>query len=270
MTLRYLRHGFAGATDTCDLVPGTWTDVTPQGQFLLDMEFLLKCTPSSGTASCVYCKSPSYLHSISQHFPWIHFYAYEHAFPSPEYDPAAPGITCSAPISVHIDFNRTTSASPITKDMARTLGDRAAKERESLLLICHDMDPIRQLAMQVLMRPQHALLDVAGVIPTDYLDGDIVLPMFMPQGRLFACLQVRMNARSQTYKTETYMREMAFFQRVIRSTSAYDESCRECIARQYAACTHRYHAQTEEEVKYGLLNRLDLLWAEPDPSRTAG
>ena len=211
MTLRLLRHGAAGCTEQCNLRMGAWADVSTQGQFLLDLEFLLNCSPASGTASCVYCRSPPYLHEIAQQFPWIHFFAYEHVFETPEYDPAQPSLVSSAPPTVQVDFNKTVCVQEFSKDMARAMGERGQRERESLLLICHGIDSVRQLALQVLMRPQHALLDIAGSIPSEYLDGDIVLPVYLPGDVLFACMTVKANAKGRSYDSNTYMHEIGAF-----------------------------------------------------------
>ena len=102
MPLRVLQHGFSGATESVGLEPGRWSDVAAHGQFLLDLEFLLRCAPASGTASCVYCKSPTYLREIAQQFPWIHFDAFEHAHAVPEYDPTQPALACSVPLTVQV------------------------------------------------------------------------------------------------------------------------------------------------------------------------
>lgn len=102
MPLRVLQHGFAGTTESVGLEAGKWSDVAVHGQFLLDLEFLLRCAPASGTASCVYCKSPPYLREIALQFPWIHFYVFEHAHPVPEYDPAQPAMACAAPLTVQV------------------------------------------------------------------------------------------------------------------------------------------------------------------------
>ena len=58
MPLRVLQHGFAGTMPSVGLEPGKWADVAQHGQFLMDLEFLLRYSPRSGTGSCVYCKSP--------------------------------------------------------------------------------------------------------------------------------------------------------------------------------------------------------------------
>lgn len=209
MTLRLLRHGAAGCSDNvAGLEPGRWEDMAPAGQFLLDLEFLVRCSPTSGTASCIYCRSPPYLAELAALFPWIHFFAYQHEFAVPDYDPADPGLTSAVPVTVQVDYNKTMSAQEFTKDMARVLGERGARERESLLLICHGLDSVRQLALQVLMRPQFALLDICGLMPADYLDGEIVLPLYLSTSKLFACLAVPHNARSRSYDQDLYKGEL--------------------------------------------------------------
>ncbi len=208
MAFRVLHHRSAGTLDETRLEPGAWSDVPTHGQFLMDVEFLTRCGPSSGTASCIYCKSPTYLEEIARLFPWIFFYTYEHTHEVDEYDPAAPSLTQAAPITVQVRDNRTTCALELTKDMARTIGERSARERESLLLVCHGVDPIRQLALQVLMRPSHAFLDVAGTIPAHYLQGELVLPLFLANDRLFCCLMTTHSAKAVEYDQALYQNEM--------------------------------------------------------------
>ena len=207
-SFRVLQHRAAGALDEASLEPGSWRDMPAHGQFLMDVEFLTRCGPTSGTASCIYCKSPSYLEEIARLFPWIYFYTYEHAHGVADYDPAEPSLTHAAPITVQVRDNRTTSALELTKDMARTIGERSARERESLLLVCHGVDPIRQLAIQVLMRPSHALLDIAGVVPVHYLQGELVLPLYIANDRLFCCLTTTQSAKAAEYDQTLYVSEI--------------------------------------------------------------
>ena len=92
--------------------------------------------------------------------------------------------------------------------MARTMGERSARDRESLLMICHCQDPIRQMALQVLMRPQYALLDVCGAIPVDYLDGDLILPIYIPNNKIFVGLVVRQGAGGRVYDPAVFLGEI--------------------------------------------------------------
>jgi hypothetical protein len=208
MPIRVLQHGFFGTTQSVGLEPGTWADISPHGQFLTDLEFLMRYSPKSGTASCVYCKSPSYLDEIANQFPWIHFYVFGHVPSEPEYDPAAPAMKYEVPLTVQVQFNKTTSALEFTKEMARTMGERGAKERESLLMICHDQDMIRQLSLHVLMRPNYTLMDIPGTIPADYLDGELILPMFIPNNKIFTNITVHQHAKCKSYDPSTYIGEI--------------------------------------------------------------
>jgi hypothetical protein len=208
MPLRVLQHGLAGTTPSVGLEPGNWADVSAQGQFLMDLEFLMRYGPKSGTASCVYCKSPAYLGQIAQHFPWIHFYVFEHKPPPPVYDPEQPAFVSAVPPTVQVDFNKTTSGMEFTKQMARTLGDRSAKERESLFLICHGQDPIRQLCLHALMRPHYSFLDICGIIPADYLDGDLILPIYVQNNKIFLGLVAHQQAKSKAYNPAVMLEEI--------------------------------------------------------------
>lgn len=209
MPLRVLQHGFAGTTPSVGLETGRWSDVRTHGQFLMDLEFLLRYGPKSGTASCVYCKSPPYLTEIAQQFPWIHFYVFEHKPPPPaEYDPAEPSLVCSAPLTVQVEYNKTTSCMEFTKDMARTMGERGARERESLLMICHGQDAVKQLVFHVLMRPCYSFLDICGTIPVDYLDGELMLPIYLPNNKIFLGLVASQHAKCKTYDPEIFLGEI--------------------------------------------------------------
>ena len=268
--MRILQHGSAGSTKSVGLETGRWTDVAQHGQFLMDLEFLLRYGPRSGTASCVYCKSPPYLSELAHQFPWIHFYVFEHRPPVPDYDPAEPGMARAAPPSVQVEFNRTMSSMEFTKDMARTMGERGNKERESLLLICHGQDSVRQLALHVLLRPSHSFLDICGVISADYLDGELILPLYIANNKIFAGLVAPHHARCKTYDPELYLGEIGFFQGVLRVTQAYDEASKDLIASEYAHSTHACHGCSPEIVQSALLSTVDLLWAAPpDPSLQA-
>ena len=208
MPLRVLQHGFAGTTESVGLEPGAWKDVERHGQFLIDLEFLLRYGPRSGTASCMYCKSPPYLNEIASQFPWIHFYVFEHQTKGSveDYDPAQPELVCSTPLTVQVEYNKTMSSLEFTKDMARTMGERGG--RDSLLMICHGQDSVRQLALHVLMRPTYSLLDVCGVIPVDYLEGELVLPVHIPNNKIFTCLVAHQSARCKAYDPAVYLGEI--------------------------------------------------------------
>ena len=251
MTIRTLRHGSFGTTQSVGLEPGAWTDVSAQGQFLIDLEFLVQHGPPSGTGSCVYCKHPSYLSEIAAQFPWIHFFVFDHKpAEGSDYDPEQPLIMQAA---TRVEANTTVTTMEFTKDMARTMGERGERERESLLMISHGQDPMRQLALHVLMRPHYSLLDICGTIPTEYLDGELILPMFIPNNKVFVALAVHQHAKCKAYDRDTFTGEMGFFQGVIRVTQAYDNCTRDTVAWEYARHTQEYYRCPPEIIKAAVL-----------------
>lgn len=220
MPVRVLQHGFSPATDNYGMEPGNWNDLDVQAQFLIDLEFLMRYTTLGGTGSCVYCKSPPYLTEIASHFPWLYFYAYDHVEPAnsigscssnpdEEYDPDRPEIilpSLSAPLTVQVHGNVTTAAYEFTKEVARKLGENSRSA--SRVMICHGADSPRQLCLHAFLRPRYSLLDLVGAIPTDYLDGEIMLPMFIPNHKIFACLVAGEEAKCRSYDSALYQSEI--------------------------------------------------------------
>ena len=198
---RQLLHGQAGATENAQLEPGAWQDVPLMGQFLLDAEFLSKSAPSAaGTASCIYAKCPPYLESLGLLFPWVYFFAYERPRDSPEYDPEQPALQ-----TVQVRGNITTTTQVLSRDIAGVLGQ--AERKKGLLLICHGLAPYRQANLCVSLRPSSALLDISGLIEAEYMAGEIILPIYLPPSRLFACLTVN-GQQSRAYDPALYQNEM--------------------------------------------------------------
>ena len=99
----------------------------------------------------------------------------------------------------------TTAQMEFTKEMARVMGENRHSAR---VLICHGVDQLRQLALHALLRPTHSLMDVCGVVPVDYLEGEIMLPVFLPINRVFVSLVVWQGARWGTYDPNVFKAEM--------------------------------------------------------------
>lgn len=223
--------------------PGRWTDIQEQGQFLLELEFLTRHThpePRDKTkptviaeSACVYTTSPPYLVEIARQFPWVHFFAFQHVFAvvsggsdagGSEYDPAQPSalVRITGP-SYQTEHNRTMSVDPIDKESITTLS-RVKEDKPAhrgLVLICHGETPTRQLMLHSALRADHSMLDVCGAISQEYAAGELVLPVQIPQNKVFTSLVVSLAAEARapcskvaTYDPEGYMDELCKSSRV--------------------------------------------------------
>jgi hypothetical protein len=217
MPVRILQHGFAPVTDgTCGLETGAWSDMPMHAQFLIDLEFLMRYTSPPTGASCFYCKSPSYLQEIASYFPWIHFYAYQHqerqASSSaddeepPEYDPAQPQLVTPVPPSVTVQDNRTTATCEFTQEIASRLSQ--FQSNANRVMICHGVGSTKQICLHTGLRPSFSLMDIEGLIPPDYLEGEILLPVFIPNHKMFVSLVVSQQAECRRYDQSTFINEI--------------------------------------------------------------
>ena len=198
-------------------VTGKWSDLTVQGQFLLELEFLSRYTQPCGDVdsetACVYTQSPPYLCDIACQFPWVHFYAFRHSRPIPvadEYDPDIPSLLglLQSDFTQQTNLNMTTSPYEFSKEGAVTLSQSRGAPNQRLVMICHGETSMRQLALHALLRADHSLLDVCGLISEDYLEGDLVLPIFIPQDRIFVSLVASQPCKCADYYPETYGEEI--------------------------------------------------------------
>ena len=278
--------------------PGVWRDVSPQGQFLLDAEFLTRNTapPPMKTkptvvadTACVYTTCPSYLKEISQQFPWVHFFAFNcpvswqtPAAATGEYDPAQPELVTETCPTLQTELNRTTSPYEFSKDSALTLSrtNEADPTRHRLVMICHGETAVRQMVLHVLLRADFSLLDICGPVPAEYLTGELVLPVMLPWNRMFALLVVDRECKGWSYNPETFAEEMGvsslflmwvcvcltsittgFFQCTMRSTEAYDQGSKDLIISEYARKFWWYHQCDAGSVQYIFREAVDTLRA---------
>ena len=275
---------------------GDWSDVTAQGQFLLDLEFLTRHVPlppeggEDGGSICVITRCPSYLKLLASQFPWVHFYAYQWSSDQTnakkrtfdeddlrqllllvdkantaekkgeeEYNPDQPGIAnWTSQVTLQTERNRTMSQLEFDKDEALRLSKR--EEARRILLICHGEDRTRQVALHALLRADFSLLDVCGSIPDEYLEGDLVLPIMLPMNKVFACLVASKPCRCVQYDRGLYEQEMGFFQRTLRDTEAYDASSRNLIVGDYVRRFQRcYPGAHPDGVRLSLEGIVDSL-----------
>jgi hypothetical protein len=58
------------------------------------------------------------------------------------------------------------------------------------------------------MRPCYSFLDVCGTIPVDYLDGELMLPIYIPNNKVFLGLVASQHAKCKAYDPETFIGEI--------------------------------------------------------------
>jgi hypothetical protein len=222
MAPRVLAHRRAPTTELgrSRLTDGKWSDLSATAQFLLDLEFLTHHTQPAGQGgggteiACVYTRTPPYLQQIAYQFPWVHFYGFQHRTEEPdeggEYDPERPAVVrWTTQATLHTEHNRTVSPFEFSKDSAVTLSRaKEARPEHRLVMICHGETETRQAVLHALLRADASLLDVCGTIPADYLEGQLVLPIGLPQSRLFACLVASHPCKCAEYDPTLYEQEM--------------------------------------------------------------
>jgi hypothetical protein len=92
-----------------------------------------------------------------------------------------------------------------SKDMARVMGENRHSSR---VMICHGLEPMRQLALHSLLKPSFSLMDMCGVIPGDFLEAEIMLPVYIPINKIFVSLVVSQGAKWATYYPEVFKAEI--------------------------------------------------------------
>ena len=205
MPVRVLEHGFAPTVDNFGLEHGVWGDIAPQGQFLLDVEFIMRySTPTEG-ASCIYCHTPSYMRDIAAHFPWIHFFGYSSPPVQEDYDPVSP--CWSSVMTSEVKGNITTTMTEFTTAVARRLGDDQTAG-QNRIFVCHGESMCHQLCLHALLRAQNSFLDVCGVIPVDYVEGEMMLPLYLPNNKIFVSLVTWQHAKCRAYDPVLFQNEI--------------------------------------------------------------
>ena len=227
MPTRVLAHGTAPSCTGADLEPGVFeTDVQPRGQFLIDLEFLSRYTLSGFV--CVYAREPAYMEALAGLFPWLHFHVYE-ARQESEYDPEHAAMFSA--VTAATKGNVTRWSGKLDKAMAVVYGGR--ERGQSLVLVCHGMSLDGQLLMHVQCKAQASLFDIADM-PANYIEGELLLPMFVGRGKFLVHLVGRMYGKACVYDPSILQEEVGFAQAVLRATEAYDRECQDLILTSYA------------------------------------
>ena len=232
MSLRILTHMNAPRVKTCNLEVGRFLDLAVSDQFLIDSEFISRHYEEGKEITCLYPCMPSYLHNLSDIFPNIHFIVFrstEVSYPDIEYNPETPDID-----GFYIrKENITHSPYPFTKQMAWRLAGK-----KGLLFICHAETQIRQLAFHILMQPEFSLFDMTS-LPQGYIQGDLILPIGLQQGKCLIFLDVARYGKSKVYDNHVFHKEIAHFQTI----DHYDHNTRELIIHQLASLLAKEYSQ---------------------------
>lgn len=238
MPIRVLLHGSAASTEGAELAPGAFArDVTARGQMLLHIEFLSRYAGES--AYCVFTREPPHLRPLAGLFPWIHFLSFS---APPDYDPEhpAPSPALSSPVTSETVGNITRYTAPYTCEAARGLA--SIEYTGSLVMICHGEEPRHQLCLHVHTRPSYSLLELAAP-PRDYIDGELILPIYIDRAKSLLLLVAQGAVRGRRYDPALLAQELGFFQAVQRASDAYDSQAQDLIVASYGqrfASMHGY------------------------------
>lgn len=212
-------EGGSSSTPVPSMHTGKWSDLSIEGQFLIDLEFLTRYTqPAPPTSrftdtACVYTKCPPYLLLLSYQFPWIHFYAFAASEQTPEkneYDPEEPDLVTKTMPTLHTEYNRTVSPYEFSKESAVTLSKakEARPAQNKVVMICHGETATRQLALHALLRADFTLMDICGPIPEEYLEGELILPIYLPVNRMIVSLVSSQACKCAMYDPDIFKEEI--------------------------------------------------------------
>ena len=200
----------------------------PRGQALVEIEFLTHLALGRGGHgvrwTCVYPAYPPHLPLLSRLFPSVRFYAY--GAPDGQgglYDPADPASRPAPYKPAECDGNATAVCQGFDSETARLLGGRARSREDRLCLILTERhSATRQLLFHSLVRPAYSLLSLAGLVPEEFLSGDLYFPLYTPVGSSLVHLAAPGNACARLYYPLWLRDELAYFQLLVRCGTDYD------------------------------------------------
>ena len=198
----------------------------PRGQALVEIEFLTGLVFGGGGVrwTCVYPAYPPHLPLMSRLFPSVRFFAYGAADGQGGlYDPAEPASRPAPYRPAECEANVTAVCQGFDSETARLLGGRArSREDRMCLLMTERHTPTRQFMFHTLTKPSHSLLSVTGLIPEDYLSGDLYFPLYTPVGSSLVHLVARGHFGARLYYPLWLRDELAYFQILVRCGTDYD------------------------------------------------
>ena len=231
---RVLIHGQSGALSNHTLEPGL--PVPLRGQCLIDIEFLARFG-HGGT--CLYTQSPPHINLITTLFPHLRFIAF-----TTDYDPAMPCLTPG----LETNGNLTRSTFPFTKETARDLGNRGSDE--PLLFISAGTESTQsKLLYHALARPNSSLFRLDS-IPADFLDGEILYPLYASPSSSTAYMVVGGHTRAKVYDPSLLAEELSYFHVCLRSSGNYDRDAKRDILALYNQTRQHTTAWMQQDIAW--------------------
>lgn len=200
----------------------------PRGQALVEIECLTRLVFAPGAGglrwTCVYPAYPPHLPLMSRLFPTVRFFAYGAADGrGGEYDPGDPASRPAPYRPAECEANATAVCQGFDSETARLLGGRGRGREDRLcLLMTERHTPTRQFMFHSLVRPSYSLLSVTGLIPEEYLSGDLCFPLYTPVGSSLVHLVARGHYGARLYYPLWLRDELAYFQVLVRCGTDYD------------------------------------------------
>jgi hypothetical protein len=201
-----------------------------------------------------------------------------------DYDPMSP--CWSSVMTSEVKGNITTTMTEFTTAVARRLGDDQTAG-QNRIFVCHGESMCHQLCLHALLRAQNSFLDVCGVIPTDYVEGEMMLPLYLPNNKIFVSLVTWQHAKCRAYDPVLFQNEIGenkhvfwlfcfdthvarkrsdarsqnagFYQGILRVTQSFDDTSKDVIVSEFAKNTHLRHGCAPDIVRVILLATVDLL-----------
>jgi hypothetical protein len=100
----------------------------------------------------------------------------------------------------------TTAVYEFTQEIAMRLS--LHQSNANRVMICHGIGSTRQLCLHAVLRPSFSLMDIEGLIQPDYMEGEIVLPLFIPNNRMYVSLVVSQQAGCREYNQAVFKDEI--------------------------------------------------------------
>ena len=209
----------------------------PRGQALVEIEFLTRMMAYGRGArwTCVYPSYPRHLPLMSRLFPAATFFAYGAGDGvGDEYDPSLPASKSQPYHPKDCGGNVTAVCQAFDSETARLLGGRCMSAHDKMFLMLSERHtPTRQMMYHSLVKPTYSLLSVTGLIPEEFLSGDLYFPLYTGVSSSLVHLVVPGRACARLYYPVWLRDELAHHQILVRGGSDHDARAETQILTQY-------------------------------------